>query len=263
MVTMGFIHFSEFYKGYLQTCNPLWSTVRLSILKPDNAPPSPSRGYPLFNTWDVMMNSVVLSPRNFHQYSVLSCRKHLYDYIISLVWVDKPSFDWSACTKPGGWAVIYNVYYVCYRYHLTSLWLVHFIGIFLMVVIVYFHIISWEKKPIIQSCLNPNSLLIPIYIFFSYRMAEATTSRYESNYIKIAMVVLRVSSRAVRVQFDKKFDPVCLQRTLTSEQGHLTELKNKKYITQPQWNLLFPITGRLLYLFCCFLEQVGYYICFA
>jgi hypothetical protein len=81
-------------------------------------------------------------------------------------------------------------------------------------------------------------------------MAEATTSRYESNYIKIAMVVLRVSSRAVRVQFDKKFDPVCLQRTLTSEQGHLTELKNKKYITQPQWNLLFPITGRLLYLFC-------------
>jgi hypothetical protein len=135
-------------------------------IKTWQCPPSPSRGYPLFNTWDVMMNSVVLSPRNFHQYSVLSCRKHLYDYIISLVWVDKPSFDWSACTKPGGWAVIYNVYYVCYRYHLTSLWLVHFIGIFLMVVIVYFHIISWEKKPIIQSCLNPNSLLIPIYIFF-------------------------------------------------------------------------------------------------
>ena len=81
-------------------------------------------------------------------------------------------------------------------------------------------------------------------------MAEATTSRYESNYIKIAMVVLRVSPRAVRVQFDKEFHPNCLQRTLKSEKGRLLDLKTKKRITQPQWNLLFPGTGRLLYLFC-------------
>jgi hypothetical protein len=94
-------------------------------------------------------------------------------------------------------------------------------------------------------------------------MAEATTSSYESNYIKIAMVVLRVSPQAVRVQFDKEFHPVCLQRTLKSELGRLLELQKEKRITQPQWNVLFPRTGRLLYLFCCFLEQVGYYICFA
>ena len=82
-------------------------------------------------------------------------------------------------------------------------------------------------------------------------MAEATTSRHESNYIKIAMVVLRVSPRAVRVQFDKKFDPKCLQTTLNnSKWGCLTDLKTKKRITQPQWDLLFPITGRLLYFFC-------------
>jgi hypothetical protein len=83
-------------------------------------------------------------------------------------------------------------------------------------------------------------------------MAEATTSRHESNYIKIAMVVLRVSSRAVRVQFDNMFDPKCLQTTLNSKLGCLTNLKDKKKrITQPQWDLLFPTTGRLLYLFCC------------
>jgi hypothetical protein len=81
-------------------------------------------------------------------------------------------------------------------------------------------------------------------------MAEATTSRYESNYIKIAMVVLRVSPRAVRIQFDKEFHPNCLQGTLKSEKGRLLDLKTKKRITQPQWNLLFPGTGRLLYLFC-------------
>ena len=85
-----------------------------------------------------------------------------------------------------------------------------------------------------------------ICLFCSCRMAEAATSRYESNYIKIAMVVLRVSSRAVRVQFDKEFHPDCLQRTLRSEWGRLSELKTKKRITKPQWNLLFPRTGRLL-----------------
>jgi hypothetical protein len=93
-------------------------------------------------------------------------------------------------------------------------------------------------------------------------MAEATTSSYESNYIKIATVVLRVSPHAVRVQFDKEFHPVCLQKTLKSERSRLLDLKEKKRITQPQWNVLFPRTGRLLYLFCCFLKQVGYYICF-
>jgi hypothetical protein len=81
-------------------------------------------------------------------------------------------------------------------------------------------------------------------------MAEATISRCESNYIKIAMVVLRISSRAVRVQFDKEFHPNCLQGTLKSEKGRLLDLKTERRITQPQWNLLFPRTGRLLYLFC-------------
>ena len=81
-------------------------------------------------------------------------------------------------------------------------------------------------------------------------MAEATTSRHESNYIKIAMVMLQVSTRAVRIQFDKEFDPVCLQGTLKSQQSRLLDLKTKKRIGQSQWNLLFPRTGMLLYLFC-------------
>ena len=54
------------------------------------------------------------------------------------------------------------------------------------------------------------------------------------------MVVLRVSPRAVRVQFDKEFLPNCLQKTLKSELGCLSKLKMEKRITQPQWNWLFP-----------------------
>ena len=78
-------------------------------------------------------------------------------------------------------------------------------------------------------------------------MTEATTSRHESNYIKIAMVVLNVSPRAVRVQFDKELLPVRLQSILNEHVSHLTNLKMKNRITQPQWNVLFPRTGRLLY----------------
>jgi hypothetical protein len=117
--------------------------------------------------------------------------------------------------------------------------------IFLLSYYIYF-----LRKNIVQSCLNPSSLLITIYFVFSYRMAAATTSSYESNYIKIAMVVLRVSPRAVRVQFDKEFRPDRLQSILNRNFLHLTNLKKKKRITQPQWELLFPQTGRLLYLFC-------------
>jgi hypothetical protein len=90
-------------------------------------------------------------------------------------------------------------------------------------------------------------------------MAEAATSRYESNYIKIAMVVLRVSPRAVRVQFDKEFHPNCLQGTLKSEKGRLLDLKTKKRITQPQWNLLFPKTGRFVWETYCFCSISSYY----
>ena len=63
------------------------------------------------------------------------------------------------------------------------------------------------------------------------------------------MVVLQVSPRAVRVQFDREFHPDCLQRTLNRNVLFLTNLKVTKRITQPQLTLLFPRTGRLLYLF--------------
>ena len=55
--------------------------------------------------------------------------------------------------------------------------------------------------------------------------------------------MLRVSSHAVRVQFDKEFHPVHLQNILNRNVLHLANLKTKKRITQPQWELLFPNTG--------------------
>lgn len=65
----------------------------------------------------------------------------------------------------------------------------------------------------------------------------------ESNYIRIALLLLRISPRAVRVQFDREFHPDMLVNTLKSEYGKLKDLYRKNRINQSQWDLLFPKKG--------------------
>lgn len=65
----------------------------------------------------------------------------------------------------------------------------------------------------------------------------------ESNYIRIAILLLRISPRAVRVQFDREFHPDMLVNTLKSEYGKLKDLYRKNRINQSQWDLLFPKKG--------------------
>jgi hypothetical protein len=79
---------------------------------------------------------------------------------------------------------------------------------------------------------------------------KAKKYHHQKNSNKMAIVVLRVSQRAVRVQFDKQFHPDRLQSILNRNVLQLTNLKEKKRITQHQWNLLFPRTG-MGYGYCC------------
>ncbi|XP_052090920.1 serine/threonine-protein phosphatase 6 regulatory ankyrin repeat subunit C-like isoform X2 [Mytilus californianus] len=67
----------------------------------------------------------------------------------------------------------------------------------------------------------------------------------ESNYIKIALLLLRISPRAVRIRFDYEIHPDCLNKTLNSNIRKLTYLQSKRHINQEQWNLLFPGTGEV------------------
>jgi hypothetical protein len=99
------------------------------------------------------------------------------------------------------------------------------------------HMVCWPKpSPLcdtMQSCKFMLStceywVLVKVPRAETHRIVNhssgGTTSRYESNYIKIAMVVLRVSPRAVRVQFDKEFHPNYLKRTLKNELSCLTAI---------------------------------------
>lgn len=79
----------------------------------------------------------------------------------------------------------------------------------------------------------------------------------ESNFIKIALLVLNISERAVRVKFDFELHPKCLQKTLYQHKIKLQDLQQKKNrISQDQWELLFPPKEKgkkknLLSMSCC------------
>ncbi|CAG2233568.1 unnamed protein product [Mytilus edulis] len=68
-------------------------------------------------------------------------------------------------------------------------------------------------------------------------------SEEEENYLRMHLLMTGISSRAVRVLFDKEFSPVCLDATIKKETGKLIDLKIKRIINGPQWKLLFPRVG--------------------
>ncbi|VDH97050.1 Hypothetical predicted protein [Mytilus galloprovincialis] len=67
-------------------------------------------------------------------------------------------------------------------------------------------------------------------------------SEEEENFLRMHLLMTGISSRAVRVLFDKEFSPVCLGATIKKETGKLIDLKNKRIINGAQWELLFPRT---------------------
>lgn len=68
-------------------------------------------------------------------------------------------------------------------------------------------------------------------------------SKEEENYLRIHLLMTGISSRAVRVLFDKEFHPSCLHATIKKEHGKLLDLRMKRVINGAQWNLLFPRVG--------------------
>lgn len=77
-------------------------------------------------------------------------------------------------------------------------------------------------------------------------MATANTTHVleeEENYLRLDLLT-GISSRAVRVIFDKEFHPSCLGKTIKKEYKILKDLKMRRIITTAQWNLLFPPKGK-------------------
>ncbi|VDI01654.1 Hypothetical predicted protein [Mytilus galloprovincialis] len=71
----------------------------------------------------------------------------------------------------------------------------------------------------------------------------AALSEDEENYARLALLLRRVTPRAVRTYFDRIFPTTSLPSTISSSKNTLFDLKVKRIINQAQWNLLNPING--------------------
>lgn len=55
-----------------------------------------------------------------------------------------------------------------------------------------------------------------------------TVTKEETNYLRIANLLLRIAPPAVRVKFDSEFDPVMLQKTLNQSRSQKLVTKKKR-----------------------------------
>ncbi|CAC5389388.1 unnamed protein product [Mytilus coruscus] len=80
-------------------------------------------------------------------------------------------------------------------------------------------------------------LLDNLFYVKSKTVSPRTTT--ESNYKRIADLLLRVGPPAVRIIFDREFHPKLLQRELRKKTARLAHLKGKGLINAAQWDKLF------------------------
>ena len=65
-----------------------------------------------------------------------------------------------------------------------------------------------------------------------------------TNYLRLAILVIKLSPKAVRVLFNNKFPTVELPNILDDKHDELQELYNRRIISDAQWRLLFPSPGK-------------------
>ncbi|CAG2244987.1 unnamed protein product [Mytilus edulis] len=65
-------------------------------------------------------------------------------------------------------------------------------------------------------------------------------SKEETNFLRVANLLIRLSPKAVRVLFNRELSPTGLKSVLSKNWTNLDKLKKKHVITQTQWSLLFP-----------------------
>lgn len=92
-------------------------------------------------------------------------------------------------------------------------------------------------------------------------LSNITTSltREESNYLRLAHLIIRVSPEAVRKSFDHHFNPGGLQIILMMNKAKIEVLFNKKIINQSQFSTLYPSsTGKCMTAFD-FLVNISFF----
>jgi hypothetical protein len=66
----------------------------------------------------------------------------------------------------------------------------------------------------------------------------------DTNYLRLAILVIKLSPKAVRVLFNNRFPAVNLPNILARKHVKLQALHDKRIISEAQWKLLFPFLGK-------------------
>lgn len=65
-------------------------------------------------------------------------------------------------------------------------------------------------------------------------------SKEEENYSRMRLLVIQLGTRAVRVFFDKEFNPSSLYKSIKEGYSRLNDMLKKGVINKEQRKLLFP-----------------------
>jgi hypothetical protein len=66
----------------------------------------------------------------------------------------------------------------------------------------------------------------------------------DTNYLRLVILVIKLSPKAVRVLFNNRFPAVNLPNILARKHVKLQALYDKRIISEAQWKLLFPFLGK-------------------
>lgn len=91
----------------------------------------------------------------------------------------------------------------------------------------------------LQPVINEYTKFKPA-LYRQIKMASASLSIEEENYVRMSLLLTGVSPRGVRTLFDSEFAPNCLDASIKKEYTKLKDLQLKHRINQSQWNLMFP-----------------------
>lgn len=81
-----------------------------------------------------------------------------------------------------------------------------------------------------------------------------------TNFLRFANLLIRISPKAVRVLFDKYFQPCGLHVVLTQSKRKLEGLNRKKILNKSQMDLLYPLKGmKLLTYIVCVNVIIGFH----
>lgn len=78
----------------------------------------------------------------------------------------------------------------------------------------------------------------------SKAIAVPSLTEEETNFLRFANLLIRISPKAVRVVFDKYFQPCGLNVVLNQSKGKLQFLNQRKILNKSHMDLLYPSQGK-------------------